>query len=99
MIHLKCTVVRYANLSSSSINKPFLKNGPLNMLVHFFQFPIMFIFMRLLSKTLQKRFFQYKFLKFISKCSILQNIRMPNIVILTWWPFEFKAEFEKASFV
>ena len=24
MIHLKCTVVHYANLNSSSINKPFL---------------------------------------------------------------------------
>ena len=36
MIYLKCTVVRYANLISSSINKPFLNYEPLNMLFRFF---------------------------------------------------------------
>ena len=36
MIHLKCTVVHYANLNSSSINKPFLNYGLLNMLFRFF---------------------------------------------------------------
>ena len=43
MIHLKCTVVNYANLNSSSINKPFLNmlfNRPSNMLFRFFQFLI-----------------------------------------------------------
>ena len=40
MIHLKCTVVHYANLNSSSKSKPFLNYGPLNMLFCFFRFPI-----------------------------------------------------------
>ena len=40
MIHLKCAVVHYANLNSSSINKPFLNYGLLNMLFRFFQFLI-----------------------------------------------------------
>ena len=54
MIHLKCTVVHYSNLNSSSINKPFLNYGSLNMLFllfFFFDFLFTFILMRLLSKN------------------------------------------------
>ena len=54
MIYLKCTVVHYSNLNSSSINKPFLNYGPLNMLYFFsffFDFLFTFILMRLLSKN------------------------------------------------
>ena len=40
MIHLKCAVVHYANLNSSSINKSFLNYGPLNMPFRFFRFLI-----------------------------------------------------------
>ena len=36
MIHLKCTVVHYANLNWSSINKAFLNYRMLNMLLRFF---------------------------------------------------------------
>ena len=51
MIHLKCTVVHYSNLNSSSINEPFLNYGPLNMLfLFFFNFLFTFILKRLLSK-------------------------------------------------
>ena len=39
MIHLKCAVVHYANLNSSSRNKS-LNYGPLNMLFRFFRFLI-----------------------------------------------------------
>ena len=42
MIHLKCTVVHYSNLNSSSINKPFLIYGWLNML---FLFSFFFLFL------------------------------------------------------
>ena len=52
MIHLKCTVAHYSNLNSSSINKPFLNYGRLNMLFRFFYFLFMFILMKLLSKNL-----------------------------------------------
>ena len=38
MIHLKCAVVHYANLNSSSINKSFISYGPLNILFCFFRF-------------------------------------------------------------
>ena len=53
MVHLKCTVVHYANLNSSSINKPFLNYGLLNMVfrLFFFNFLFMFILMKLLSKN------------------------------------------------
>ena len=38
MIHLKRTVVHYSNLNSSSVNKPFLNYGSLNMLLLFSRF-------------------------------------------------------------
>ena len=53
-MHLKCTVLHYANLNSSSINKPFLNYRLLNMLFRFcffFDFLFMFILMKLLSKN------------------------------------------------
>ena len=40
MIHLKCAVVHYANLNSSSRNKWFLNYGLLNILFRFFRFLI-----------------------------------------------------------
>ena len=45
MIHLKCTV-HYASLNSSSVNKPFLNYGLLNVLFRFFYFLFMFILMK-----------------------------------------------------
>ena len=41
--------------------------------------------------------FSFKFPKFISQCSILQNIRMSKLLILKWRPVEYKANFEKRS--
>ena len=104
MIHLKCTVVHYSNLNSSSVNKPFLNYGQLNMLFLFF-FSISYL--RLLSRGFcqknmkQLSFFKSKFPKFISRCSILQSIRRSNLVILKWRHFEHKAKLEKkmASFL
>ena len=53
VIDLKCTVVHYANLNSSSINKLFLNYELSNMLFRcFFYFLFLFILTRLLSKTL-----------------------------------------------
>ena len=51
MIHLKCTIVHYANLNSSSVSKPFVNYGPLNMLFLLF----MFILTRIFSKPFEKR--------------------------------------------
>ena len=64
MTHLKSTVVHYANLDSSSINKPFLNYGPLHMLFRFFQFLIYVILIKLLSKNLRNN---YQFLIQFSK--------------------------------
>ena len=36
--------------------------------------------------------FQLNFQKSISRCSILQKIRMSNFVILKWRPFEYKVK-------
>ena len=55
MIHLKCTVVHYSNLNSSSINKPFLNYGPLNML-YFFSFFFDFLFTFILTRFLSKNY-------------------------------------------
>ena len=58
MIHLKCTVVNYANLNSSSINKPFLNmlfNRPSNMLFRFFQFLIYVYFNEAFVKKFMKQ--------------------------------------------
>ena len=100
MIHLKCTVVHYFNLNSSSLNKPFLNYGPLNMF--FFSISYLRLFQRGFCQENYEVtiFFQYKFPKFISRCSILQNIRMSYSVILKWRHFEHKAKFKKmASFL
>ena len=56
----------------------------------------MFILTRLLSNLYEKTIiFQYKFPKFMPRCSILQNIGMSNLVILKWRYFEYKEKFEK----
>ena len=56
LIHLKCTVVYYINLNSSSLNKPLLNyDVASNKLFLFFLFLFMFILTRLLSKTLWKK--------------------------------------------
>ena len=52
MIHLKCTVAHYSNLNSSSVNKPFLNYGPLNML--FFRFLIYIYFNVAFAKKIMK---------------------------------------------
>ena len=51
MIHLKCAVVRYSNLNSRSINKPYLRAVEYDI-SFFFDFLFIFIFTRLLQKTL-----------------------------------------------
>ena len=55
MIHLKRTVVHYANLISSSINKPFLNYGPLNMLFHILEFLIYVYFNEAFVKKFMKK--------------------------------------------
>ena len=62
MIHLKCTVVHYANLNSSFINNSFLNYGPLNMLFYFFQ--VLFYFNKAFVKNFMKN---YHFLIHVSK--------------------------------
>ena len=54
MIHLKCTVVHYVNLNSSSKNKPFLNYGPLNILFCFFLFLIYVYFNKAFVKKFMK---------------------------------------------
>ena len=49
MIHLKCAVVRYSNLNSRSINKPYLRAVEYDI-SFFFDFLFIFIFTRLLQK-------------------------------------------------
>ena len=93
MIHLKWTLVHYANLNSNTINKPHLR-AVKYAFSFFFDFFFIFILATLLSKNLWKNYY-YKFPKFVSRCSILQNIRMSNFVMLKWRPFEYKTKSQK----
>ena len=55
----------------------------------FFDISFIVFFTRLLPTSLWRYYpFQLKFQKSISRCSILQKIRMFNFVILKWQPFE-----------
>ena len=51
MIHLKCAVVNYANLNSSSINKTYLRAVEY-AISFFFNVLFMFVLTKLSSKTL-----------------------------------------------
>ena len=95
MMQLKCTVLHYANLNSSSINKSFLKYESLNMLFRFFRFLIYIYFNEAFFKNFVKSalIFEYKFPQFISRCSISQNNRISSLAILKWQHFEYKAKF------
>ena len=99
MIHLKYVVVPYANLNSSSINKPCLR--AVEYAISFFWILIYVYFKEAFIKSFMKK---VSFLVQISKIHftivcILQNIRMSNLAILKWWPFEYKAKsFKKDLF-
>ena len=90
LILLKCIVVDYSNGNESFTGRLFSNYGPLNMLFHFFRYLIYSVF----HETFVKKFilFQLKFQKFISRCNILQKIRMSNFVILKWRSFEYKVK-------
>ena len=66
------------------------------MLFRFFPFLIYVYFNEAFVKKLYEIsiIFQYKFPKFISRCSILQNIRMSNLVKLKWQSFQHKTKFQ-----
>ena len=55
MIHLKCTVVHYTNLNSSSINKPYLRAVVYAILA--FSISIIFILTKFLSKALWNNYY------------------------------------------
>ena len=62
MIHLKCAVVHYVSLNSSSINKPYLRAAKcaISFVCFFFRFFNVYLTI-LLSKTLWKKFFNTNF--------------------------------------
>ena len=91
-IHSKCTVVPYSHLNSTSINKPFLNYGPLNMLFRFFRF-FLFILTRLLTKTWKN----YHFLKQISTIHLKGKSITECSDVKPCRHFEYKAKFEKRS--
>ena len=92
LILLKCIVVGYSNGNESFTGRLFSNYGPLNMLFHFFRYLIYSVFHKTFVKKFMKKlsFFSSNFKKSISRCSILQKIRMSNFVILKWRPFEYK---------
>ena len=98
MIHLKCTFVHYSNLNSSSINKPFLNYGPLNMLfLFFFRFLIYVYFNEAFVKKVMKQlsFFNANFQNSFRDAVCYKVLGCQTLVILKWHHFENKAKFEK----
>ena len=94
LILLKCIFVGYSNGNESFTGRLFSNYGPLNMLFHFFRYLIYSVFHKTFVKKFMKKlsFFSSNFKKSISRCSILQKIRMSNFVILKWRPFEYKVK-------
>ena len=92
LILLKCIVAGYPNRNESLTGRLFSNYGSLNILLHFFRYLIYSVFHETFVKNFMKKlsFFQFKFQKPISRCSILQEIKMSNFVILKWQPFEGK---------
>ena len=77
-IHLKCTVVPYANLNSSFLKKPFLNCRPLNMLFRFFRFLIYVHFNEAFVKNFMKKlsFFNKNFQNSFQDIVYYRNIKM-----------------------
>ena len=92
LILLKCIVVGYSNGNESFTGRLFSNYGLLNKLFHFFSTSHLYCFSRHFCQKVHKEtiLFELKFQKSISRCSILQKIRMSNFVILKWRPFEYK---------
>ena len=98
MIHLKCTAVRYANLNSSSLNNHYLR--AIKDAISLFLISYLCFFNETFVKSFMKKVsFLMQIPKFISRCSILWNIRMSNLVILKRRPFEYEEKFEKRPFL
>ena len=64
--------------------------GPFNILFRFFPFPIYVSFNKAFAKNFTKKlsFFNTNFEHLFQDVILLQNIRMSNLVILNWQPFE-----------
>ena len=83
IIHLKCAVVRYANLNSSSINMPYLR--AVEYAIQFFLIFYLCLFQQSFVKNFMKilSFFNTNFQNpFQDVVCILQIIRMSNLVVL-----------------
>ena len=82
----------YSNGNESFTGRLFSNYEPLNMLFHFFRY-LTYSARDFCQKVYEETIlFQLKFQKSISRCSILQKIKMSNFVILKWRPFEYKVK-------
>ena len=92
LILLKSIVVGCSNGNESFTGRLFSNYGLLNKLFHFSQYLIHSVFHDTFVKRFIKKpsFLSPKFQKLISRCSILQKIRMSNYLILKWRPFEYE---------
>ena len=90
MILLTCIVMGYSNGNESFTGRLFSNYEPLNMLFHFFRY-LTYSARDFCQKVYEETIlFQLKFQKSISRCSILQKIRMPNFVILKCEPLNIR---------
>ena len=94
LILLKCIVVGYSDGNESFTGRLFSNYGLLNVLLRFFRYLIYSVFHETFAKNFMTKlsFFSSNFKKLISRCSISQEIKMSNFVILKWRPFEYKVK-------
>ena len=92
LILLQCIVLGYSNGNESFTSRLLSNYGSLNMLFSFFPISDWWCFSReFCQKVYGETFlFQFKFQKLISRCCILQKIKMSNFVIMKWLPLEGK---------
>ena len=92
LILLKCIVVGYSNINKTFTGRLFSNYWSLNMLFHFFPISHLYCFSRDLYQKVYEEttLFQLKFQNPISRCRILQKIKMCNFVILSY-PLKVKS--------
>ena len=96
LILLKC-IVGYSNGSESLTGELFSNYELLNKLFQFFRYLSYSVFHDICQKVCKETIlFELKFKKSISRCSILQVIRMSNFVMR---PFEYKLKKSKNFFI
>ena len=93
LLVLKWKMKSYSNRNEKFDGQALFKLRAVEYAIPFFSISNLWYFSRdFCQKVYETILFQLKFQKPISRCSILQKIKMSNFVILKWRPFEYKVK-------